>query len=124
MSLLIHQLTIRSSIQFQNKQDMVLLFLIGLFVISAVKGQYCPSTVLPCGTGKYPYGGPVSLLHGYAYIITSPNYPNDYPGVTLCTWEFMAPTDKEVEIQFQHFSVSNLILSEIRLSKSTGHGGP
>ena len=61
---------------------------------------------VPCGTGSYPYGGPVALVEGYNYTLASPGYPGSYGTNEKCTWEFIAPKGKEVEILFEHFEVS------------------
>ena len=80
---------------------MLKLFLIALAAISPCLGQS-----VPCGTGSYPYGGPVALVDGYNYTLASPGYPGSYGTNEKCTWEFTAPKGKEVEILFEHFEVS------------------
>jgi len=33
-------------------------------------------------------------------LITSPNYPNNYPQSVDCTWTVMAPANRKVQLQF------------------------
>ncbi|KAK2167796.1 hypothetical protein LSH36_24g12161 [Paralvinella palmiformis] len=35
--------------------------------------------------------------------LTSPNYPNDYPNLIMCTWNFVAPASQRVQIHFEEF---------------------
>lgn len=35
--------------------------------------------------------------------LTSPNYPNDYPNLALCTWNFVAPVGQRIQIHFEDF---------------------
>ena len=39
-------------------------------------------------------------------IITSPNYPNEYPPSTECSWTITALQNQIVRLQFEEFSVS------------------
>ncbi|KAM4583584.1 LOW QUALITY PROTEIN: ovochymase-2 [Odontesthes bonariensis] len=49
-----------------------------------------------------PCGGIFSSEKGE---ITSPNWPNDYPGQTVCTWRISIPSPKSIHIAFTHFEL-------------------
>ncbi|XP_041837910.1 ovochymase-2 [Melanotaenia boesemani] len=54
-----------------------------------------PSTAAPCG-------GSFSSERGE---ITSPNWPNDYQGQTVCTWHINIPSSKNIHVAFTHFEL-------------------
>ncbi|KAJ8870143.1 hypothetical protein PR048_029155 [Dryococelus australis] len=62
-------------------------------------------------------GGLIDVSNG---TITSPSFPEFYPGSKNCVWEIMAPPQYRITLNFTHFDLEgNNVSSSVRLAHYT-----